>query len=128
MFDLAINTTLDPKTLELPHNPSRNKGVATHHPTQGLADFSCSRKEFLGFCSLVYSGGLSRDLFVNSWRLKIQVHQVTEKSNGCRFLRLKSKIGVFLRLTEERVFKSEVADLIEELDASRSSRVREKDL
>ncbi|KAK8686043.1 hypothetical protein V6N13_125071 [Hibiscus sabdariffa] len=119
MFDLAINTTLDPKTLELPHNPSRNKGVAAHHPTQGLADFSCSGKEFPGFfCSLVYSGGLSRDLFVNSWRLKIQVHQVTEKSNGCRFL----------RLTEERVFKSEVADLIEELDASRSSRVREKDL
>ncbi|KAL4348960.1 hypothetical protein GQ457_17G010060 [Hibiscus cannabinus] len=45
MFDLAINTTLDPKTLELP--PTLEKS-----------------KDFQEFCSQVYSGGLSRDLDV----------------------------------------------------------------
>ncbi|KAK8560286.1 hypothetical protein V6N12_013085 [Hibiscus sabdariffa] len=72
------------------------------------------------FCSLVYSGGLRRDLFVNSWRLKIQVHRVTEKSNGCRFLRFNPRF-TFYRLSEEQVFEPEVVDWIENLDASRSS-------
>ncbi|KAK9002720.1 hypothetical protein V6N11_060303 [Hibiscus sabdariffa] len=74
-----------------------------------LADFFIFWEEFPDFCSLVYSGGLRRDLFVNSWRLKIQVHRVTKKSNGCRFLRLDPRF-TFYRLSEEQVFEPEVVD------------------
>ncbi|KAK8548176.1 hypothetical protein V6N12_061094 [Hibiscus sabdariffa] len=59
---LAINTTLD-------QNP---RVAAALLLVKKLADFSLFRKSVSGFCSLVYSSGLRRDLFVNTWRLKIQ--------------------------------------------------------
>ncbi|KAK8610110.1 hypothetical protein V6N13_026654 [Hibiscus sabdariffa] len=62
MLDLAINITLD-------QNP---RVAATLLLDKKLTDFSLFRKGVSDFCSLVYSGGLRRDLFVNSWRLKIQ--------------------------------------------------------
>ncbi|KAK8676377.1 hypothetical protein V6N13_141951 [Hibiscus sabdariffa] len=99
MLDLAINTTL------VPEIPCCRKSPLE----KGIADFFIFREEFPDFCSLVYSGGLRRDLFVDSWRLKIQVHRVTEKSNGCRFLRLNPRF-TFYRLSEEQVFEPEVVD------------------
>ncbi|KAL4376720.1 hypothetical protein GQ457_02G027290 [Hibiscus cannabinus] len=62
MFDLAINTTLDPKTLELPPTQEKKQGVAAHPNFQGVMRFLLvSGKKFPGFCSQVYSGRLSRD-------------------------------------------------------------------
>ncbi|KAL4279658.1 hypothetical protein GQ457_03G016550 [Hibiscus cannabinus] len=63
MFDLAINITLDPKTLELPPNTIPLGFAPTSLPgRKGLCDFFIFGKEFPDFHSLVYSGGLSRDL------------------------------------------------------------------
>ncbi|KAK8662649.1 hypothetical protein V6N13_024540 [Hibiscus sabdariffa] len=53
-----------------------------------------------------------RDLFVNSWRLKIQVHRVTEKPNGCRFLRLNPRFA-FSSVKRRTSLRTKVVDLIE---------------
>ncbi|KAL4309884.1 hypothetical protein GQ457_01G023980 [Hibiscus cannabinus] len=60
MFDLAINTILDPETLELPPTLSNRVVRFASSPGKSLWDF----------CSLVYSGGLSRVLDVNSVEIK----------------------------------------------------------
>ncbi|KAK8534692.1 hypothetical protein V6N13_081125 [Hibiscus sabdariffa] len=109
MLDLAINTTLVPEITNLPQTLDPILELPQITLREGIADFFIFREEFPDFCSLVYSGGLRRDLFVNSWRLKIQVHRVTEKSNGCRFLRLNPRF-TFYRLSEEQVFEPEVVD------------------
>ncbi|KAL4269752.1 hypothetical protein GQ457_HM000880 [Hibiscus cannabinus] len=59
MFDLAINTTLE-------SNPSRpNPSLVCRLPLSrelGLCDFCLFREGVSELCSLIYSGGLSRDL------------------------------------------------------------------
>ncbi|KAL4279363.1 hypothetical protein GQ457_03G018370 [Hibiscus cannabinus] len=65
MFDLAINTTLDPKNPSCRRpNPNPTLGSApTPYPGIGVCDFFIlSERSFQDFCSLVYSTGLSGDL------------------------------------------------------------------
>ncbi|KAK8700446.1 hypothetical protein V6N13_018842 [Hibiscus sabdariffa] len=62
MFDLAINTTLDqkPKVAAQPSPLDLRRLLLARE--QGCAIFRLFGKEFPSSCSLVYSGGLSRDL------------------------------------------------------------------
>ncbi|KAL4336237.1 hypothetical protein GQ457_07G009630 [Hibiscus cannabinus] len=60
MFDLAINTTLESKTLA-----AYTLASCADFPCSGnwgCAIFACFREGVSELCSLVYSGGLSRDL------------------------------------------------------------------
>ncbi|KAL4355454.1 hypothetical protein GQ457_06G012710 [Hibiscus cannabinus] len=61
MFDLAINTTLEPKTLAA----QLSLLLCADFPKPGnwgCAIFACFREGISELFSLVYSGGLSRDL------------------------------------------------------------------
>ncbi|KAL4351335.1 hypothetical protein GQ457_06G012590 [Hibiscus cannabinus] len=63
MFDLAINTTLESKTLAA----QLSLLLCADFPCPGnggCAIFACFREGVSELCSLVYSGGLSRDLSV----------------------------------------------------------------
>ncbi|KAL4376177.1 hypothetical protein GQ457_02G029460 [Hibiscus cannabinus] len=65
MFDLAINTTLESKTLATQLTIS----LCADFPSSGnwgCAIFLVFREGVSELCSLVYSGGLSRDLSVIS--------------------------------------------------------------
>ncbi|KAL4368398.1 hypothetical protein GQ457_05G021850 [Hibiscus cannabinus] len=60
MFDLSINTTLESKTLA-----AYTLASCADFPCSGnwgCAIFACFRKGVSELCSLVYPGGLSRDL------------------------------------------------------------------
>ncbi|KAL4291488.1 hypothetical protein GQ457_14G016410 [Hibiscus cannabinus] len=70
MFDLAINTTLDPKTLELPPTLEENKELSHIPIPKGVVRFCLyPGRSFWDFCSQVYSGELSRgreEIFVEA--------------------------------------------------------------
>ncbi|KAK8680833.1 hypothetical protein V6N13_109771 [Hibiscus sabdariffa] len=77
MFDLAINTTLDPKNLNLPpkHSPPSPCAPTSHLLRERVfCDFRLIREGVSeSFCSLVYSGELRRgqdDSFVETKRFK----------------------------------------------------------
>ncbi|KAK8534678.1 hypothetical protein V6N12_057322 [Hibiscus sabdariffa] len=68
---LDIFCVLCPQNPSLAANHKGREGVAAHPNSKGsCAISSSSGKEFPDFCSLVYSGGLSRDLDVNSMEIK----------------------------------------------------------
>ncbi|KAL4376922.1 hypothetical protein GQ457_02G024660 [Hibiscus cannabinus] len=70
MFDLAINTTLGHKTLIVAHPRSHSRFVPTLPKERACAISSSFGKSFRDFRSLVYSGGLSTDLYVKSMEIK----------------------------------------------------------
>ncbi|KAL4289642.1 hypothetical protein GQ457_14G013230 [Hibiscus cannabinus] len=121
MFDLAIHTTLDLKTLKVAAYPSTRLELSHTLFPRACAFSSFPGMSFRDFCSLVYSGGLSRDLDVNSVEIKdssASCHQEIKllispvKIQDCRFL----------RLTEEQVFSiQKFVDWFEKLYGSRSS-------
>ncbi|KAL4282982.1 hypothetical protein GQ457_16G014530 [Hibiscus cannabinus] len=119
MFDLAINTVIKTLVAAHPRSPSR---FAPTLPEKGLVRFlHLPGKSFRDFCSLVYSGGLSRDLDVNSVEIK-------DSSASCH-QEIKLLISLvkiqdwrFLRLIEEQGFSiPKFADWFEKLYGSRSS-------
>ncbi|KAL4387781.1 hypothetical protein GQ457_09G020880 [Hibiscus cannabinus] len=114
MFDLAINTTLDLKTLKVSAYPSTR--LEFPHTLFPRANAICffSGKEFPRFLLSSLFGGLSRDLDVNSVEIKdssASLHQ--------EFKLLISPVKIqdwrFFRLTEEQgFFDSKVCRLVRE--------------
>ncbi|KAL4278974.1 hypothetical protein GQ457_03G017340 [Hibiscus cannabinus] len=106
IFDLAINTILDLKTLKVVAYPSTRLELPHTQFPRGLCDLLL----LWDFCSLVYLGGLSRDLDVISVEIKdlsASCHQeikVVDFSGQIPILR-------FLRLTEEQGFRFEILSI-----------------
>ncbi|KAK8682772.1 hypothetical protein V6N13_055146 [Hibiscus sabdariffa] len=103
MFDLAINTTLDqkPKVAAQTLFPPLYCADFSIPGKRDCAIFSAFGKEFPKFCSLVYSGGLSRDLdeiFVEIQDPSKWFHQ---ENKSCDFLRV-FLLGAFSPGFEER--------------------------
>ncbi|KAL4347088.1 hypothetical protein GQ457_17G007270 [Hibiscus cannabinus] len=105
MFDLAINTTLDLKTLKVVAYPSTRQDLPHTQFQRGLCDLLLLREGVSEiFCSLVYSDGLSRDLDVISVEIK-------DSSASChqeiKVVDFSGQIPIlcFLRLIEEQDFR-----------------------
>ncbi|KAL4278071.1 hypothetical protein GQ457_03G016240 [Hibiscus cannabinus] len=123
MFDLAINTTLDPETLVFPQPPIGNKELPHTLLYKGCAIFLLFREGVSkNFCSLVYSGGLSRDLDVNSVEIKDSSALCHQEIKVVDFS-VKIQDWRFLRLTEEQGFSiPKFVDWFEKFYGSRKSK------
>ncbi|KAK8608926.1 hypothetical protein V6N13_025236 [Hibiscus sabdariffa] len=104
MFDLAINITLDPKTLILPPNPLLLALVRRLFPypgKEGSAILGFFGKEFPNpFALLFIRVNYVEVETILSWRLRIQV----SRNQSCHFLRDFSLLCDIFRIQETKEF------------------------
>ncbi|KAL4375919.1 hypothetical protein GQ457_02G027340 [Hibiscus cannabinus] len=111
MFDLAINTILDPKTLELPPTLEKKQGVATHPNSKVCAIFLVSGKDIFLPLELERIHDVFNVSMLQKYRLDPSHIIPYEKIEVRRELTSEEKLVAILD-TEEKVLRNKSTTLV----------------